>query len=68
MYYWRIMHETRGLILAGLVPYATEQLARDASRRERMAHGWTMGDGYYDEVDDKGTTVTDESPGAGGAA
>lgn len=54
MWYWKIMHQSGQEIMAGLVPYASADLAREASRRERMGHRWTMADGYYDKVEEQG--------------
>ena len=50
MYYWTILHETRGVIAASATDYATEAAARLAADSERMENQWTMGYGYYSEV------------------
>jgi hypothetical protein len=53
MYYWRIMRSAPGglrLVGGSLAGFATADLAREAARQERMANGWTLGDGYYEEV------------------
>jgi hypothetical protein len=55
VFYWKIMRDTpQGpqLIGGGLTGYATEELAREASRQERLLFGWTMADGYYDVVEE----------------
>jgi hypothetical protein len=53
VFYWNIMRDTpegTQLIGGSLIGYATEELAREASRKERLLFGWTMTEGYYDVV------------------
>lgn len=55
MWYWKIMFDTTGKaveVMAGTMAYATAELAREAGTRERLSHGWTMGDGYWTLVEE----------------
>jgi hypothetical protein len=58
-WYWTIMRDTGDgpiSVMAGVSAYASKVRARNASRRERMAHGWVMADGYYDLVEEHPAT------------